>query len=111
MRNLKLKCPSCNRLFRTENGLAWHLLHIHEIRLTYANLKEEVDKQSLSQVPYTVRLDHLTLLEQLTTTTEAYNAYLRDGAEPPPDLKRELTKLQRQLAGVSADGSVQNQAS
>lgn len=71
--------------------------------MTYANLKQELDKQSLSQVPYTMRLHHLTLMEQVTTTTEAYTAYLRDGAEPPPDLKRELTTLQSQLADMEAN--------
>ena len=81
----------------------FYLLHIHEIRLTYANLKQEVDKQSLSQVTYTVRLEHLTLMEQLTTTTEAYTAYLQDRAEPPPDLKRELTTLHSQLTDMETN--------
>jgi uncharacterized C2H2 Zn-finger protein len=103
MRNLKLKCPGCNRLFRTEKGLAWHQLHIHEIRLTYANLKQEIDKQSLGQVPHFVRLEHLALIKQLTIATEAYTAYLRDRAEPPPDLKRERTELRRQLVDMEAN--------
>jgi CRISPR/Cas system-associated endonuclease Cas3-HD len=71
--------------------------------LTYANLKQEVDKQSLSQVPLTVRLAHMNLMEQLIASTKAYTAYLRDGAEPPPDLKRELMKLQRQLADMQTN--------
>lgn len=42
MKNLKLKCPSCNRLFRTENGLIWHLLNIHQLRDAYAIVKDQL---------------------------------------------------------------------
>ena len=42
MHNLKLKCQKCNKLFRTENGLAWHLLHRHEFRDIYEKVKKQI---------------------------------------------------------------------
>lgn len=103
MRNLKLKCPKCNRLFRTEKGLAWHLLHIHEIRLEYANLKQELDKQSLNQVTLPVRIAHVDLQKRLISVVKACTACQRDGVEPPPDLKREETELERQLVEMETN--------
>lgn len=104
MKNLKLKCPKCNKVFRTGNGLAWHLLHRHDYKLTLDQLKSELDKRRLALLPLATRQRHSGLMQDLLRNYEAQTAYIQKGfaidEEPLRKLKAEEQNLLRQLQEI-----------
>jgi hypothetical protein len=78
-------------------------LHRHEIRLTYAELKEEIDKQLLSQVPDAVRQYHHSLMRQLNDAIKACIEYWRSGTRLPADIERERAILEKELSDLEVE--------
>ncbi len=103
MRNLKLKCPQCNKVFRTRNGLAWHLLHRHDYKLSFDSFKREVDKRAFELMPFITKQRYLELIKTLTTVMETMTRLRHEGKPIPDDLKHRREELERQLEEIQLE--------
>ena len=104
MRNLKLKCPKCNKVFRTQNGLAWHLLHRHDYKLSFDSLKREMSERAFELMPSITKQRYIELMKTLTTTVMKTTSSLYDQGKPiPDDLKHREEELERQLEAIELE--------
>lgn len=103
MKNLKLKCPKCNKVFRTQNGMAWHLLHRHDYKLSFDSFKKELRNRAFELMPPTTRVRYIRLMETLTTVLETMSRLSNQGKPIPDNLKHQREELELQIEAIELE--------